>query len=169
MRFLFVFYCVFWYEQCISCSICFVYFSVFKVNFVHNKWLKRFELMSLINCMDAIKIYFKSANDFIALMSSITWIVYNMRNKCFTRSRTHALALLFTRLNWCYHSHLPFGVFGTKSRVRSLHRTYWSVPSIQMYVARILFSGKSNVKYRSKTFLLINAFGDDSSVLDIWC
>lgn len=32
----------------------------------------------------------------------------------------------------------------------------------------ILFSGNSNVKYRSKIFLFIKAFGDDSKVLDIW-
>lgn len=79
-----------------------------------------------------------------------------------------SVCVLFASSVDVYQFHLPFGDFGTKSRVLSLHRTYSSVPSIQMYVARILFSGNSNVRYRSKTFLLINALGDDSSVLDIW-
>lgn len=133
-------------------------YSIFKVDFVHNKWLKwfEFELMSLINCMDAIKIYFKSG-----------WF-YCIDVKYHIKSHTSYNNMQNSKATRSHFLNLPFGVFGTKSRVLSLHRTYWSVPSIQMYVARILFSGKSNVKYRSKTFLLINALGDDSSVLDIW-
>lgn len=37
-----------------------------------------------------------------------------------------------------------------------------------MYVAIILSAGNSNAKYRSNTFLLINAFGDKSNVFDIY-
>lgn len=41
---------------------------------------------------------------------------------------------------------LPFTLFGMKSNVRSLQRTFWSVPSIHMYVAWHLFDGSSNDK-----------------------
>lgn len=133
-----------WFAQYIPCSR-----LVFK-------W---FELMSLIKCMDAIKA------DFICGLFCID-VKYYSKIKSY---RSHFISLyLFVCFSVaCGRLHLPFGDFGTKSRVLSLHRTYWSVPSIQIYVARILFSGKSNVRYRSKTFLLINALGDDSSVLDI--